>query len=74
MKKKTSISVSGKLLKLIDNLPQQPSRSEIIEEALILYFKNRKVLARDRSDIDILNSLSDKLNQEALDVLEYQVD
>jgi metal-responsive CopG/Arc/MetJ family transcriptional regulator len=72
MKRKTSISVSAQLLKMIDSLPNKPARSEVIEEALVLYFKNRKTIARDRSDLDILNSRSSGLNQEALDVLEFQ--
>lgn len=72
MKKKTSISLSDQLLKMIDHLPNKPARSEVIEEALILYFKSRKALARDQSDLDILNSRSNDLNKEALDVLEFQ--
>ena len=72
MKKKASISVSEKLLKMIDTLPDHPARSAIIEEALILYFKGRKTRQRDKSDLDILNTHSQALNKEALDVLEYQ--
>lgn len=72
MKKKTSITVSPKLLKLIDSLPQKPTRSEVIEEALILYFKNAKSRERDNKDISILNDFSKSYNAEALDALEYQ--
>lgn len=72
MKRKTSISVSAQLLKMIDSLPNKPARSEVIEEALVLYFKSRKTIARDRSDLDILNSRSSGLNREALEVLEFQ--
>jgi metal-responsive CopG/Arc/MetJ family transcriptional regulator len=72
MKSKTSISVSPKLLKLIDSLPEKPSRSRVIEEALILYFKNRKVRERDRTDVSILNDLHKTYNAEALDTLDYQ--
>ncbi len=72
MKKKTSISVSAQLLKMIDSLPNKPARSEVIEEALVLYFRSRKTIERDRSDMDILNSQSAHLNQEALDSLEFQ--
>lgn len=72
MKKKTSISVSEQLLKMIDSLPNKPTRSEVIAEALILYFKSRKTIERDRSDMDTLNSRSANLNQEALEVLEFQ--
>jgi metal-responsive CopG/Arc/MetJ family transcriptional regulator len=72
MKVKASISVSEKLLKMIDALPDKPARSAVIEEALLLYFKDRKRVARDRSDLDLLNSRSDELNEEALDTLTYQ--
>jgi hypothetical protein len=72
MKKKTSITVSPKLLKLIDALPEKPTRSKVIEEALILYFKDLKFRQRDREDISILNDVSKAYNAEALDSLEYQ--
>jgi metal-responsive CopG/Arc/MetJ family transcriptional regulator len=72
MKKKASISVSEKLLKMIDKLPDHPPRSAVIEEALILYFKNRKAKQRDSSDLNILNANSKALNEEAFDVLDYQ--
>ena len=58
---------------MIDQLPDKPARSEVVEEALILYFKSRKARARDRSDLEILNSMSAKLNDEALDVLDFQI-
>jgi metal-responsive CopG/Arc/MetJ family transcriptional regulator len=72
MKMKISVSLSNEAVKLIDSLPNKPPRSEVIEEALVLYFKNRQIIARDRSDLNILNSKSSKLNQEALDILDFQ--
>ena len=72
MKKKTSITVSPKLLKLIDSLPEKPTRSQVIEEALILYFKSGKARARDRADMSILSDMSKSYNTEALDILDYQ--
>jgi metal-responsive CopG/Arc/MetJ family transcriptional regulator len=74
MKRKTSISVSPRLLKLIDALPEKPARSKVIEEALILYFKDRKARVRDHSDMTILNDFSKEYNAEALDTLDYQKD
>ena len=73
MKLKISVSLSSQTIKLIDALPDKPARSEIIEEALVLYFKNRQILARNRSDLHILNSQAERLNKEALDVLSYQI-
>jgi len=72
MKNKTSISISSSLLKLIDSLPEKPPRSRVIEEALILYFKNRKIREREKKDISILNDLHKIYNAQALDILEYQ--
>jgi hypothetical protein len=72
MKKKASISVSERLLKMIDALPDHPPRSAVIEEALVLYFKGRKARERDHSDLDILNARSQALNDEAMEVLDHQ--
>jgi metal-responsive CopG/Arc/MetJ family transcriptional regulator len=72
MKKKTSISISEQLMEMIDHLPGEPNRSEVIEEALLLYFRTRQTIKRDQSDLDILNAQSKELNEEALDVLDYQ--
>ena len=72
MKKKTSITLSPKLLKMIDALPDQPPRSFVIEQALILYFKSRKARERDASDLEILNQRFQEHGKEALDVLGYQ--
>jgi metal-responsive CopG/Arc/MetJ family transcriptional regulator len=72
MKKKTSITLSPRLLKLIDSMPDRPTRSEVIEEALILYFKSAQARVRDNKDIGILNDQSKTYNAEALDALEYQ--
>ena len=72
LKRKTSISLSASLLNMIDRLPDNPARSEVIEEALIFYFKSRKAQLRDRADQAILDEKSEGLNAEALDVLEYQ--
>lgn len=72
MKLKISVSLSSQAIKLIDALPDKQSRSEIIEEALVLYFKNRQILDREKSDLHILNLQAESLNQEALDVLSYQ--
>jgi metal-responsive CopG/Arc/MetJ family transcriptional regulator len=72
MKLKISVSLSSQAVKLIDSLPNKPARSEVIEEALVLYFKSRQTIARDKTDLDILNLKSASLNQEAIDVLDYQ--
>ena len=45
-----------------------------MEQALREYLANRSRGERDRKDLQILNSRADELNEEALDVLEYQVE
>ncbi len=58
---------------MIDKLPKKPPRSTVVEQALIFYFKTLSGIQRDRLDLEILNSKSEELNEEALDVLEYQI-
>lgn len=72
MKVRTSISVADNLLRLIDKLPHKPARSEIIEEALKLYFKNLAARARDNRDRELLDSGHERFNDEAADILSYQ--
>ena len=72
MKVKTSITLDSRLMKMIDRMPAKPSRSEVIEEALVLYFKGHESRRRDRSDAEILGRLALELNEEALDTLDFQ--
>jgi metal-responsive CopG/Arc/MetJ family transcriptional regulator len=72
MKTKTSISLDTRLIKMIDRLPRRPSRSEVIEEALVLYFKHLHLQRRDRTDLEILDAISSGAELEALGVLEFQ--
>ena len=74
MKAKTCISLSQSLLKQIDKLPQKPSRSAVIEEALRFYFNFLVRKTRDSRDLEILNANSKRLNLEAVDSLSYQID
>ena len=46
----------------------------MLEEALREYLANRKRRKRDARDLEVLNSEADRLNEEALDVLDYQVE
>jgi metal-responsive CopG/Arc/MetJ family transcriptional regulator len=74
MKVKTSVTLSEDLLKDIDEQSgPQKNRSEFIENALRNYIG--KVI-RDRQnaeDLEIINRQADRLNDEAADVLSYQV-
>lgn len=72
MKVRTSISLSKNLLQQMDRLPRRPPRSEIIENALRLYFKNLQMNQRNKRDQELIDLHSTELNFEANDVLKYQ--
>lgn len=75
MKVKTSVTLSEDLLAQLDRLVAGGgSRSAVLEQALREFLKNRKRLKRDARDLEILNGRERELNEEALDVLDYQVD
>jgi metal-responsive CopG/Arc/MetJ family transcriptional regulator len=74
MKVKTSITLSAALLKAIDQyLGQYKNRSEFIETASWAFIKQLIREAQNARDFKILNQQADRLNQEAADVLTYQV-
>ena len=74
MKVKTSITLSEDILKAMDEVLEGENRSAFIEAALRVYVRLLKKRERDVKDLEILNKKSDRLNQEAEDVLSYQVD
>ena len=75
MKVKTSVTLSEDLLAQLDKLLDGGgSRSAVLEQALREFLANRKRRKRNARDLRLLNSRSEQLNREALDVLEYQVE
>jgi metal-responsive CopG/Arc/MetJ family transcriptional regulator len=75
MKVKTSITISDELLKVVDKRAKQykKNRSDFIETAISVFIRQ---LIRDEEnarDLEILNRRADYLNQEATDVLAYQI-
>jgi metal-responsive CopG/Arc/MetJ family transcriptional regulator len=72
MKVKTSIEVERDLLETIDKLSGR-NRSEFIEAAIQAFVAQRTQEADDARDLEMINKSADILNQEALDVLDYQV-
>ncbi|MBA4392246.1 MAG: hypothetical protein C0407_01715 [Desulfobacca sp.] len=75
MKRKTSITLSEDLLKVIDEYTvEYNSRSEFIEEAVRVFIRQLIRKRQDTRDLEIINKQADYLNQEARDVLTYQVD
>jgi len=74
MKVKTSITVDKELLKVVDALSRKhKNRSEFIEAALQAYIAQITRSEQNAKDLEIINHYADDLNQEALDVLDYQV-
>lgn len=75
MKIKTSVTLSEDLLQDLDRLGDEfKNRSEAVEEALRLLIRQRMQKLREEKDLKILNQKAAKLNEEAEDVLSYQVD
>lgn len=74
MKVKTSITISGEVLRLIDqHHAEYRSRSEFLEQAARSFLANLARTEADRRDLVIINENADELNAEAEDVLDYQV-
>ena len=75
MKVKTSITLSEDVIDAVDRMtPEGGSRSETIERLLKRSFSDEERRARDRRDLDLINENADALNEEAEDVLRYQVE
>ena len=75
MKVKTSITLSEKLIKAVDKRAKQykKNRSDFIEAAMWAFIGQLARNELNARDLDIINRRADALNQEAADVLEYQV-
>jgi metal-responsive CopG/Arc/MetJ family transcriptional regulator len=74
MKVKTSITLTEDLLKVIDEQSgPHKSRSDFIEKAVRSYVGQVKRDQQNARDLAIINHQADRLNQEAKDVLTYQV-
>jgi metal-responsive CopG/Arc/MetJ family transcriptional regulator len=75
MKRKTSITLSEGVVKAVDRLtPKGGSRSETIERLLRESVLRQARRSRDLKDLEVINRHAEKLNEEAEDVLTYQVD
>jgi len=67
---KTSITLPEELLDTIDRT--DPNRSAFIERASRAYLARLEKAKREARDMQIINANADRLNKEAMDVLEYQ--
>jgi metal-responsive CopG/Arc/MetJ family transcriptional regulator len=74
MKIKTSITLSEDILAAIDKRSGQfKNRSDFIEAAIRAYIDRLLRAEQDARDLAIINRQADRLNQEAVDVLAYQI-
>lgn len=73
MKVKTSITLSEDLLKAIDERAGDKNRSEFVETVLRAFITQVDRDEQNARDVQIINQRADYLNQEAADVLAYQV-
>ena len=74
MKVKTSITLSEDLLEAIDKRSAQfKNRSDFIESAIRAYIAQMIRDEQNAKDLAILNQQTERLNEEAIDVLSYQV-
>ncbi len=73
MKTKTSITLSKDVLAAVDKLSgQYKNRSEFIELAVRAFIAQMARNEQNVRDLEIINRRADRLNQEAMDVLDYQ--
>ncbi len=70
MRVKTSVTLPRDLLERIDRA--DPNRSAFLERAGRAYLARMEKTRRDARDAEIINRNADRLNKEALDVLDYQ--
>jgi metal-responsive CopG/Arc/MetJ family transcriptional regulator len=75
MKIKTSVTLSEELLEKMDRqFGARKNRSELIERAVWDFIAREQQKRRDLTDLEILNNKAGELNEEAADVLAYQVE
>ena len=75
MKVKTSITLSEELVKAVDARAKQSkkNRSDFIETAVWAFIGQMIRDELNARDMEIINRRADRLNEEAADVLAYQV-
>ena len=74
MKVKTSVILPDELLQEMEPyIPHYHSRSELIECAIRAFLAQLVREEQDNRELELINRYADELNQEALDVLGYQV-
>ncbi|TVR34007.1 MAG: hypothetical protein EA404_03550 [Spirochaetaceae bacterium] len=72
MKVKTSVTLSEELLAAIAQETDTKNRSVLIEEAAWHYLRSRRRAERQKREVERINGHVDALNEEALDVIDFQ--
>ena len=74
MKLKTSITLEQEVITAIEEPAREgASRSQVIERLLRQSLSARERVEIDKHDRNLMNEHADELNEEAVDVLDYQV-
>jgi len=73
MKVKTSVSLSSDILEKVQTLTSEGNRSDFIEKALWYYLDILQRDSRNKKDLEIINGSANRLNNEALDTLGFQI-
>ena len=74
MKVKTSITLSEDLLEAIDErMGEHKNRSDFIDTAVRVFIAQAIRDEQEKKDLETINRVADRLNEEATDVLAYQV-
>ena len=68
----TVVSLPKDLFEQANNINRNEQISDVIETALREFVKRKARTERDKRELELINLNADKLNEEALDVLEYQ--
>jgi len=68
----TTVSLPKDLLEQAHQINKDEQISVVIETALRKFVKRKARAERDKRELEIINANAEKLNEEALDVLEYQ--
>ena len=75
MKMKTSVTLDKDVVAAVEQAAREgESRSQVIERLLRQSIAARERDATDQRDRKIINAHADELNEEAVDVLGYQVE
>ena len=75
MKMKTSVTLEKEVVAAVEQAAREgESRSQVIERLLRQSIAARERDAIDQRDRKIINAHADELNEEAVDVLGYQVE